>query len=200
MTLTIREHILAKHPGCWRQLDRIPDDLRLLTEFSDALDDGTDPVWAEMSVCRCGPVLKTETSYATQARFGSLSQQFGDDAMLAQYVKGWEAKGVRVTGNEVWLPHLAKSPDDVSALAPPGEVLSRQKRLAEERGIGLEGAVNVKPRDAKEPKAHKPKLGYDIVTRYAKEKVEKEGRGLIETPQKKRELYDRIVDEHAYKP
>jgi hypothetical protein len=190
---TLRNRILTKHPNSARQLDRIPD--HLLTEFRQSLDDGTDPVWAEMAVCRSGPRLHTETTYAT--RHGNLLQQFGGDRkILERRVKAWAKKGVHVTGNEVWLPHLANAPDDVEALASPGDVLAHQKRLAEKRGIALEGAVNVKGRD-REPQKAVP-LAPDIVTRFAREEAKRDP-SFLESKKKKLAKYEEIVEKHSLK-
>jgi hypothetical protein len=191
----IRDRILSLYPHAKRQLDKLPDNEDVLFDFLDSLDQGTDPVWAEMTATKSGPRLHTETTYA--ARHGSLLQQFGGDRkILERRKKAWAKKGVHVTGNEVWLPHLANAPDDVEALASPGDVLGHQKRLAEKRGIALEGAVNVKGRDP-EPKKQVA-LAPDIVTRIAAEEAKRDPT-FLESRKKKLDKYEEIVERHSLK-
>jgi hypothetical protein len=193
--VTLRERILAQHPDASRELSGLPDDDRVLTDFLELLDGGTPPRWAEMVASRTGPGLRTETSYAP--RFGTLLEQFGGDRkILERRKKAWAKKGVHVTGNEVWLPHLANAPDDVEALASPGDVLAHQRRLAEKRGIALEGAVNVKGRDPEPKKA--VALAPDIVTRIAKEEAKRDP-SFLESKKKKLDKYEEIVERHSLK-
>lgn len=191
-----RDRILKNHPGCWQQLADIPD--ALLSEFEEGVDAGMNPRGVAMVVLRSPPGVKTDTSYEAGGRFGRLRDQFhGDDKVLASRVKQWEAKGVQVTGNEVWLDFLAQSPDDVECLAKPGEVRSTIKRIAEKRGIALDGAVKTQGRQ-KAPEPDKP-LGYDIVTRIAKEEAKKDP-SFLESTKKKRAKYEEIVEKHSFKP
>lgn len=187
-----REEVEAKYG---HRRVRLLDDPGYLVEYARQVREGTDPVLADMFAAQSGPGLRTETSYAP--RFGTLLEQFGGDRkILERRKKAWAKKGVHVTGNEVWLPHLANAPDDVEALASPGDVLGHQKRLAEKRGIALEGAVNVKGRDP-EPKKAVP-LAPDIVTRIAREEAKRDP-SFLESKRKKLDKYEQIVERHSLK-
>ena len=159
--------------------------------YNQALSNGCSPVMADMLASRQGPGLKTDTSM--YAGFGTLEKQFEDNQPhLRKITEEAQKRGYKPNPNYVYEPSLATFVGDPLAFVPPNEAENHIRHVCEKRGMGCQGAVNIKPPQV-EPKQG-PRLAEDLV---------REGVGIIcrENPDKafkpQRELREEAIERFA---
>lgn len=131
--------------------------------------------WAAMLCLQAPPGVQTTDSFWAGRK--SWVQVFGED--YANRVRqGLAARGINLKPGDEYMPELVrpgygpKNPDP-EAIVPFGGARSYIKRLCEQRGWAVEGAVNVKHREPDSDPHKKVKMATDLVRQKAKLLVDK---------------------------
>lgn len=145
---------------------------------------------AEIIAYRTAPGVHGTDTQAF-AGCGSLQKQLGKQT--ERVCKAAMKHGYKPTGNEMYNPTFARFEGDPQAFSSQGQGLGHYLKLAEERGTGVKGDVNIEARAKAPPK--KKKLAKDIVARHMQQRFEQDP-GLKFTANR-RELAEQISEQHG---
>lgn len=138
------------------------------------------------------PGLQTGTSLF--AGVGTLLDQCGgDDREASRIARAAKRQGYSPSPNDLYLPTLAQRPGDPRAFVSREGGRDQVKQVCEQMGIRCTGMVEYEP-PQREPPSQKPvKLAERTIRRYMKQEIQKDPA----LASKKRELRERIVQQHA---
>ena len=157
--------------------------------------EGNSPRLAEMLTFRQAPQVNTDDTWF--ARFGDLEDQFKGDARgLKQVTDAAKQHGYTPNPNDVYYHGLAAFPGDPKAFINQAPQIHIRK-VAEQRGHGSQGLVNVKAREPETDPLDVSFVADDISDRIIRD-WEKEDPDRIKKTSL-RELREEVNDKHAHK-
>ncbi len=122
---------------------------------------------------------------------GSLQKQLGKQT--ERVCKAAMKHGYTPTGNEMYNPTFARFEGDPQAFSSQGQGLGHYIKLAEERGTGLQGDINIAPRAKAPPK--KKKLARDLIAKHMQKRFEQNPD--LRFTANRRELAEQISEQHG---
>lgn len=153
---------------------------------------GNSRSMAEILAYRTSPgVHGTDTRAFADA--GNLERQLGKHAQ--RVCEAAQKHGYTPNPNDMYNPTFARFEGDPQAFASQGEGLGHFLKLAEDRGTGCMGSVNMKARERDPSKVKKKKLANDLVAKHMEAKFQKNP-DLRFTADRK-ELAHQISEEHG---
>jgi len=160
--------------------------------YNKAIENGCAPKLAELLASRSPPRCMTDA--VAFEGIGTLAKQFeGDEGQLKRVIQEAKKKGFTPGVNDFYCATIANCVGDPEAFIPPTGGRNHMRRLAEKRGIPLEGAVTVK-----KPLYSEPTPDVPLQENYVREKMA----AMVAADPKaarasKRELRKEIIRKHG---
>jgi len=176
----------------------IPDEVfrageQAMKIYCDSILNGCTTRMAEMFAMRQAPRGMTDSTFMNgMKRLGDTHNPMD----LKDLVKAAKRHGYTPNPNDAYMPGLARFRGDPEAFVSHKDGVGYIRKLAEKRGTGCEGVVNVKSREPIEPPRPKHRLAPDIVERGV-QAMRKENPELKRVPTQ--ELREQIIETHGQK-
>jgi hypothetical protein len=156
---------------------------------------GAAPRMAEMIALRKAPRVMTDSVFF-EGR-GTLDKQFEGTpcGQLDELINAAKAAGYTPNPNDVYEPGLAEFFGDPKAFVPPTGGMGHVQRVCEERGVGCQGAINLKGR-APEKEPEHCRLAPDLVQEQVAAMVA--ANPELRYTADPRELAEEVVSKHGF--
>ena len=150
--------------------------------------------FAEMIRQRKFPRIKTDAT--TFAGRHTLAEQVGNDIQLKRLVRAAQQHGYTPSYTDQYNPTLARFTGDPQAFYQTNGGAAHLKKLADQQGVALEGAIEYTP-PRRDPAVRKTPLGKSLVERELRARVAVDP-GLAQDKRRLSRAKEEIVTTHSF--